>query len=207
MKTFFKVVVSGFITGVIASLLSGCSVSQEEPSDVAAFYQVFVEDATSLDSERIQAVYAELAEENFMGQESNDVREKIFDRFNSINPDLFSKIHFDDSTYQDSGTVYSRVLLLSIAAKDSSVDITVPEEAVTVSYDDILKMDVYEIDRKEIEITFPDSLGVLLDRQTEKSLKPVRIVKVDGSLKVVADGNMLTEVGIPLSNKIEALNK
>ena len=54
MKTFFKVVVSGFITGVIASLLSGCSVSQEEPSDVAAFYQVFVEDATSMDLQKFQ---------------------------------------------------------------------------------------------------------------------------------------------------------
>jgi FlaG/FlaF family flagellin (archaellin) len=200
-----KIVVMVILAGLFASLVTGCSSpSQSEKEDIVAFYIEFAKEATSLDSAQIREIYAGLAEQDFAGQPSNTVRDKMFAQFNTMNPEFFSKIHLTDSTYAEVGKTYSLILLHSLATEGEGVDITMPSDAVTSYEDEKLGKRVYEIDRKKITATVSESLATKLDRSTRSSLEPVKLIKDGESWKVLADDKMLTEIGTPLSEKISA---
>lgn len=201
-----KIVVMVILAGLFASFVTGCaSPSQSEKKEIAAFYTNFVREATSLDSTQIKEVYTGLAEQSFEGQDANTVREKMFAKFNTINPELFSKVHLTDSTYAEVGKTYSTILLFSLATDGVGVELTMPLDAVTSHKDDKLGKRIYEIDRSKITATVPEALGEKIDRPSNrKILTPVKLVKDGESWKVLADNNMLTEIGVPLSDKISS---
>jgi hypothetical protein len=128
----------------------------------------------------------------------------MFARFNRINPDFFSKVQLTDSTYSEEGKAYSTILLLSLATRGEGVEITMPSDAVTSYKDDKLGKRVYEIDRKQITAVVPESLESKITRQDRNGLSPVKIIKDGDAWKVIADNNMLSEIGTPVSEKITA---
>lgn len=208
MKKFQKkirVLVTVILTMMMAFVVSGCSyISQDEKGEVVNFYISFAEEATSLDPVKIRDAYTGLSEQNFEGQSSNAVRDRMFAKFNTINPELFSKIHYTDSSYTEVGKTYSSILLMSLATEGKSVDVTMPFDAVSVYNDEKLGKKVYEIDRSKITATVPEPLAPKLDRPNRIGLAPVKLIKDGESWKILADGNMLTEIGVPLSEKIAA---
>lgn len=198
MRTLIAVVLAGLLT----FMASGCSsVSQSEQEEVVEFYRTFAKEATSLNAADIEQAYEELGQEEFAGQDSNKVRDVMFAKFETINPDFFAKIHLTDSTYAEAGKTYSTILLLSLATEGEGVEVTMPLDAVTSHKDDKLGV-VYEIDRSKITATVSESLAGKVTRANRNGLAPVRIIKDGDSWKILADNNMLTEIGVPLSEKI-----
>lgn len=198
MRTLIAVV----LAGLLAVMASGCSsVSQSEQKEVVDFYRTFAKEATSLDPESIQSIYDELGEEDFGGQDSNKVRDLMFAKFETIDPDFFSKVHLTDSTYAEAGKTYATILLFSLATGGEGVEVTMPLDAVTSHKDDKLGV-VYEIDRAKVTATVSESLADKVTRANRNGLAPVRIIKKDDSWKVLADNSMLTEIGVPLNEKI-----
>lgn len=193
------------LAGLVVSLMTGCSSpSQKDKKDIVDFYIGFVKEATSLDTAQIKAKYSGLAAQNFTGQNANTVRDKMFAEFDAINPDFFSKLHLTDSTYSEVGKTYSTILLMSLAADGNGVDLTMPIDAVSAHQDEKLGRMVYEIDRSKITATVPEDLSAKVTRSDRNTLVPVRIIKDGDSWKVLADNNMLTEVGVPITEKISA---
>lgn len=201
-----KIVVMVILAGLFASVATGCaSPSQSEKKEIAAFYTEFANEATSLDSAQINEIYTGLAGQDFEGQNSNTVREKMFAQFNTLNPELFSNIHLTDSTYAEVGKTYSTILLFSLATDGAGIELTMPLDAVTSREDEKLGKRVYEIDRSKITATVPEALGTKITRPSDrKTLTPVKLIKDGESWKVLADNNMFTEIGVPLSDKISS---
>ena len=199
-----KVLLALVLAAVIAFVSAGCSssVSQDEQSEAVEFYRTFVLEGTSLDPVEISRVYSELAEKDFEGQNANKVRDQMFARFDSINPEFFSKMHLTDSSYAEAGKTYSTILLMSLATGGQGVEVTMPLDAVTSYNDNELGQRVYEIDRTKITATVSESLALKVTRPNRNGLAPVRLIKEEGQWKVIADNNMLTEIGIPQSEKI-----
>lgn len=202
----FRFVVMVILAGLFAGLLSGCStVSGSEKKEIVQFYTGFVKEATSLDSAQINKVYSDLKGQDFSGQSSSNVRAKMFAEFDKINPDFFSKLHLTDSTYAEVGKTYSTILRLSLAADSiDGVEVTMPSDAVTAYKDDKLGRMVYEIDRTKITAVVSEEMGRKITRPNRNGLAPVRIIKDGDSWKVLADNNMLSEVGVPLDENISA---
>lgn len=193
------------LAGLLAVSVGGCaSPSQKEKEQVVDFYIAFAKEATSLDSAQINAKYSGLASQNFTGQSASTVRDKMFAEFDTINPDLFSKLHLTDSTYSEVGRTYSTILLLSLATGGKGVDLTMPIDAVSAHKDEKLGRMVYEIDRSKITATVPEALSHKITRPDRKSLPPVKLIKEGDSWKVVAESNLLAEIGVPMSEKISA---
>jgi hypothetical protein len=128
----------------------------------------------------------------------------MFAAFNNVSPDFFSKIHMTDSSYAEVGQTYSNILLLSLATQGTGVEETMPTDAVSVRKDEKLGKMVYEIDRTKITATVPEDLNSKITRPNRNGLAPVKFIKDGDSWKVIADKNMLTEIGIPLDEKISA---
>jgi len=128
---------------------------------------------------------------------------KLFAKFNAINPAFFSKIQLTDSSNSEVGKTYSTILLLSLATDGTGVDVTMPLDAVS-SYQDGKLGQVYAIDRTKITATVPEGLGTKIKRSARNDLAPVKLIKDGNSWKVIADSNMLTEIGTPLSEQITA---
>jgi hypothetical protein len=102
-----------------------------------------------------------------------------------------------NSTDTEIGSSYANILLLSLGAGGEGVKASLPPLDAVTSYDDkALGKKVYEIDRNRIEVEVPRDLESKV-AHSGKSLSPVKIVKDGDSWKVVADSNMLTEIGIP----------
>lgn len=167
------------------------------------FYIGFAKEATSLDSSQIRAKYSVLAGEDFTGQNANAARDKMFSEFNSINPEFFTKLHLTDSSYAEVGKTYSTILLMSLATGGTGIDLTMPIDAVSAHQDEKLGM-VYEIDRSKITATVPEDVAAKITRSDRLTLSPIRIIKDGGSWKVLADNNMLSEIGSPIAGKISA---
>lgn len=176
-----------------ASVASG-SVSpfQKDKHEVAVFYDEFVQEATNLDVEKIRDVYASIGQK-LTGKAVRDMSI----RYDPINPELFAKVYVANSTDSEIGSSYANILLLSLGAGGEGVQASLPPLDAVTSYDDkALGRKVYEIDRNRIEVEVPRDLAAKVSH-SGKSLSPVRIVKDGDSWKVVADSNMLTEIGIP----------
>lgn len=191
---------------VLAALtaMTGCSsASQEEQKEVSEFYTEFVEQATSLDPTAIADTYTELAKKDYEGQPAPAVRDQIFKKFDAIDPEFFSSLHLKDSSYSDVGKTYSNILLLSSANGGEGVEVVMPLDAITSHKDDKLG-EVYEIDRSKITAVIPEPMSPKITRANRNGLQPVKIIKDGDTWKVVADSGMLTEVGIPLDEKITA---
>lgn len=200
-----RFVVMIILAGLFASFVTGCaSPSQKEKEQVVDFYIAFAKEATSLDSAQINAKYSELAAQNFTGQSANSVRDKMFAEFDSLNPELFSKLHLTDSSYSEVGKTYSTILLLSLATGGKGVDVTMPIDAVSARKDEKLGRMVYEIDRSKITATVPEDLLSKVTRPDRKSLPPVKLVKEGDSWKIMAESNLLAEIGVPKTEKISA---
>jgi ABC-type glycerol-3-phosphate transport system substrate-binding protein len=198
-----RIVVMLILAGLFASLVAGCNaVSSDEKKEIVAFYTEFAKEATSLDSEQIAKTYTSLAGQDFTGQSFSDTREKMFKQFAAINPDFFAKMHLTGSSYSEVGKSYSTVLLLSLATEGTGVEVVMPSNAVTSYQDEKLGKRVYEIDRTKITATVPEALASKITRPNRNGLAPVKIIKDGESWKVLADNNMLTEIGIPLKEKI-----
>lgn len=177
-----------------ASVASG-SVSpfQKDKHEVAVFYDEFVQEATNLDVEKIRDVYASIGQK----LTGKAVRDQMSIRYDPINPELFAKMYVTNSTDSEIGSSYANILLLSLGAGGEGVQASLPPLDAVTSYDDkALGRKVYEIDRNRIEVEVPRDLAAKVTR-SGKGLSPVRIVKDGDSWKVVADSNMLTEIGIP----------
>jgi len=168
---------------------------------VMAFYSSFIEEATSLDEEKINTAYADLKAEGFEGQSTNDVRDKIFARFAEVNPDLFSKFAVEYATYDDVGTAYSNVLLMSLATDSKPVTPVLPADAVTVTQDEELGGTVYEIDRSKITAPVPLVAQSLVTKVDLANIPPVKIIKVGSDWKIIPDSSFLNEIGIPNEGK------
>jgi hypothetical protein len=178
-----------------ASITTG-SVSpfQKDKHEVAVFYDEFVQESTALDVEKIRDVYASLGQK-LTGKAARD---QMFRRYDTINPELFSKVYMTNSTEAEVGSSYANILLLSLAAGGEKVEASLPPQDAVTSYDDDkLGKKVYEINRNMIEVEVPKDLASKVTRSGRNSLSPVRIVKDGESWKVIADVNMLTEIGIP----------
>lgn len=167
------------------------------------FYIGFAKDATSLDSALIKEKYSGLAAQNFAGQGANGARDKMLAEFNSIKPDLFSKLYLGGASNGAVANSYLTILLLSLASESEGVDVTMPIDAVSVIKDEKLGV-VYEIDRSKITATVPENLSSKVTRPERNTLSPVKLIKdkEDGSWKVLASTNLLAEIGIPISEKI-----
>jgi hypothetical protein len=195
------------LAGLLASLMTGCSSpaqpSQKEKEEIVNFYIGFAKEATSLDSALIREKYSGLAAQNFAGQGANGARDKMLSEFNSIKPELFSKLYLGGASNGAVANTYLTVLLLSLASESKGVDITMPIDAVSVVKDEKLGI-VYEIDRSKITATVPENLSSKITRPDRKTLSPVKLIKdkEDNSWKVVASTNLLAEIGIPISEKI-----
>lgn len=168
------------------------------------FYIGFAKEATSLDAAQIRAKYSGLASEDFTGQNANAAREKMFSEFNAIHPEFFSKLHLTDSSYAEVGKTYSTILLMSLATEGTGIDLTMPIDAVSAHQDEKLGRMVYEIDRSKITATVPESVSDKITRSDRLTLTPLRIIKDGDSWKVLADNNMLSEIGTPVAGKISA---
>lgn len=194
---------------VLAAMVTGfgtsCSApSQGDKEQLVNFYIGFAKEATSLDYVAIKEKYAVLAERDSNDGSENLAKSEVFAEFDTINPSFFSKLHLTDSSYSEVGSAYSSILLLSLATEGKGVEVTMPIDAVTTYQDEELGRTVYEIDRSKITATVPEYLASKVTRVVRKSLAPVRIVKEGQSWKVIADKEMLTEIGAPLSEEISA---
>lgn len=195
------------LAGLFTSLMAGCSSpaqpSQKEKEEIVNFYIGFAKDATSLDSALIKEKYSGLAAQNFAGQGANGARDKMLAEFNSIKPDLFSKLYLGGASNGAVANSYLTILLLSLASESEGVDVTMPIDAVSVIKDEKLGV-VYEIDRSKITATVPENLSSKVTRPERNTLSPVKLIKdkEDGSWKVLASTNLLAEIGIPISEKI-----
>lgn len=195
------------LAGLFTSLMTGCSSpaqpSQKEKEEIVNFYIGFAKDATSLDSALIKEKYSGLAAQNFAGQGANGARDKMLAEFNSIKPDLFSKLYLGGASNGAVANSYLTILLLSLASESEGVDVTMPIDAVSVIKDEKLGV-VYEIDRSKITATVPENLSSKVTRPERNTLSPVKLIKdkEDGSWKVLASTNLLAEIGIPISEKI-----
>lgn len=195
-----QIVVMVIFAGLFASVVTGCaSPSQSEKEEVVAFYMDFAKEATSLDSAQIKKTYEDLA-----GKSADTAKEEVFAQFDALNPEFFNKLHLTDSTYAEVGKTYSIILQLSLATEGEGVDLTMPLDAVTSYEDKKVGKRVYEIDRKKITATVTETLGMKVARVSRSTMEPVKLIKDGNSWKVLADSNMLTEVGVPVSEKISA---
>lgn len=193
-----QIVVMVIFAGLLASVFTGCaSPSQDEKEEIVAFYIDFAKEATSLDAEQIKKTYDDLA-----ARPADTAKEDVFAQFDTLNPEFFSRLHLTDSTYAEVGKTYSTILQLSLAAEGEGVDLTMPLDAITSYEDKKLGKRIYEIDRKKITATVTETLGLKVARVSRPSLEPVKLIKDGDSWKVLADNNMLTEIGTPLSEKI-----
>lgn len=195
-----QIVVMVIFAGLFAAVFTGCaSPSQSEKEEVVAFYMDFAKEATSLDSTQIKKTYEDLA-----GKSADTAKEEVFAQFDALNPEFFNKLHLTDSTYAEVGKTYSIILQLSLATEGEGVDLTMPLDAVTSYEDKKVGKRVYEIDRKKITATVTETLGLKVARVSRSAMEPVKLIKDGNSWKVLADSNMLTEVGVPVSEKISA---
>jgi hypothetical protein len=168
---------------------------------VVSFYSSFIEEATSLDKDKINTAYADLKAEGFEGQSTNAVRDKIFARFSEVDPDLFAKFAVEYATYDDVGTAYTNVLLMSLATGGTGIEPVLPTDAVTIKQDDELNRTVYEIDRSKITAPVPLLAQSLVTKVDLDDIPPIKIIKSGSDWKIIPDSSFLNEIGIPNEGK------
>jgi len=196
-KTVRSLVGVAAVTAMMFSM-SGCSgLSQQKQESVASFYSEYVKEATSLDNEQISAAYADLKKQNLSGQSTDAVRDVIFKRFAEVDPELFDKIAVEYGSYDNVGTTYSSILLMSLATKGQPITAELPLDAITETEDEELGGTVYEIDRSKITAPLPILAESSVTKVEKDSLPPVKIIRVDGEFQIVPDASSLNEIGIP----------
>jgi competence protein ComGC len=191
-----------FALVLVLSIVRGSGqLESNQKRQVVSFYSSFIEEATSLDKDKINTAYSDLKAEGFEGQSTNAVRDKIFARFSEVDPDLFSKFAVEYATYDDVGTAYSNVLLMSLATGGKGIEPVLPTDAVTIKQDDELNRTVYEIDRSKITAPVPLLAQSLVTKVDLDDIPPIKIIKSGSDWKIIPDSSFLNEIGIPNEGK------
>jgi hypothetical protein len=188
------------VMAVILFGLTGCNssaVPTGQKQQIAEFYSEYVEEATSLDTKKINTVYDSLKNQSFEGQQTDTARENIFKQFATVDPDLFDKLAVQYASYDEVGATYTSILLMSLATNGEPVIAELPLDAITKTQDPELKTTVYEIDRSQITAPVPLTAAGLVTKVDKKALKPVRVVRDGLNWKIVPDASSLNEIGIP----------
>lgn len=200
-KKFATTVAAAMLGMVMLASLSACSTADKDnatKAEVIAFYTEYVSEATSIDNTAINTAYDELRAEDFTGQDTNTARDAIFERFYQVDTKLFDKLAVEYATYDDVGTTYTSVMLMSLATEAQPVVTAMPVDAVTVIHDDELDLTVYEIDRSKITAPLPLFAKSKVTEVKKADLtNPVRIIKDGSTWKIIPDGSSLNEIGIP----------
>lgn len=195
-----KIIVTALLAVVMLATLTSCGVmTKNEKTELAAFYSTFVEEATTLDPVKVKEAYDELAakSKDFEGQDSNKVRDLMFSRFQQVNPEFFSKLYTEGVSYSDVGNAYSKILLIALASQGQKSTVDFPLDAISVSYDKNLKRNVYSIDRTLMTAVVPLTVEGQVTQPKKQGLAPVKLVKMGDTWQVVADANVLSEIGVP----------
>ena len=195
------IVTASMLSLTLLVSVSACSTSAQDnatKTKVADFYSEYVKEATTIDNATINAAYDELSAQNFEGQATNTARDAIFARFYEIDPDLFDKLAVEYATYDEVGTTFTSILLMSLATQSTAVIAEMPTDAVTITQDEDLGLTVYEIDRSKITAPLPLFAQSKVTKLDKADLtKPVRIIKDGSTWKIIPDDASLNEIGIP----------
>ncbi len=194
MKNFFKTAAATLTVSFAVLSLSACTVEAPDTAkqEAVRFYTSFVQEATSLEPEAIRTAYSDLEKQNLSNQETDPVRDRIFERFNELNPELFDKLAVEDAGYDTVGATYFNILLMSLNTNGEPVEEVIPLDAV--SWDQ--SSNIYSIDREKITAPTP-----LLAENTvtdfEGELPPVKLKRDIQGWHVIPDEHMLYEIGVP----------
>lgn len=187
------------ITGLL--LLTACAPQsqQEEFKEVAAFYREFVEESSTLQPQHIKAKYEEIKAEKLEDKYGDPavLKEQIFLRFNTLNPELFNQLAVEYGTWAGVGSTYVRILGLSLATEGEAVKVDFPLDAVSKQYDATLDREVYSISMSKITATLPPPASLVMETPHDREgLGEVRIIKTGNSYQIVPTTNMFAETGL-----------
>lgn len=161
------------------------------------FYQNFVVEASTIDSDAIGQAYTDVVNFRVKGEDINASKERMLTRFDELNPELFSQIAVEYGTHAQVASVYVNILQLSLATEGREVIVEFPLDSIKKEKDEELGIMVYTIDRADITTALPiGATNFITIPEDRTKLEPIRIYKNDkNEFQLIPDKFSLSEIG------------